>query len=134
MNRLDIDKTVWKAITDNEQLKQWYFKLPAFKAEVGFEFRFTGGPSPEKQYLHICEVTEVVIGEKLTYSWRYDGYEGVSYVTFALTAQGDQTVLRFTHEGLESFPVHHTDFARGNFVEGWMYFIDKALKQFLEAK
>ena len=43
---------VWKAITKKEEMKQWYFDLAEFKAEVGFEFRFYGGP-PEKQYLHL---------------------------------------------------------------------------------
>ncbi len=73
---------VWKAITDKEEMKKWYFDLPAFKAEVGCNFQFSGGPSPEKQYLHLCEVTEVIPEKKLTYSWRYDGYAGNSFVTF----------------------------------------------------
>ena len=34
---------VWKAITDNDLMKQWYFKIAAFKPEVGFEFSFDGG-------------------------------------------------------------------------------------------
>jgi uncharacterized protein YndB with AHSA1/START domain len=36
---------VWKAITDKDDMKQWYFDLPAFKPEAGFEFRFTAGPT-----------------------------------------------------------------------------------------
>jgi len=34
---------VWKAITDKDAMKQWYFDLPEFKAEVGFEFQFLAG-------------------------------------------------------------------------------------------
>lgn len=34
---------VWQAITDNDKMKQWYFQLPNFKAEVGFKFQFLGG-------------------------------------------------------------------------------------------
>ena len=52
---------VWKAITDKDQMKQWYFDLADFKAEVGFEFTFEGG-SEERTYLHLCKVTEVVPG------------------------------------------------------------------------
>lgn len=33
---------VWQAITDNEKMQQWYFKLEDFKPEVGFTFRFSG--------------------------------------------------------------------------------------------
>ncbi len=54
-----------------------------FKAELGYKFQFPGGTA-EQQYLHLCEVTEVVVGKKLTYSWRYDGYAGNSFVTCEL--------------------------------------------------
>ena len=33
---------VWKAITDKDDMKQWYFDLAEFKPEVGFEFQFKG--------------------------------------------------------------------------------------------
>ena len=52
--------TVWKALTDKNEMKNWYFDLAEFKAELGSKFQFTGGPSPDKQYLHLCEVTEVI--------------------------------------------------------------------------
>jgi len=45
---------VWKAITSKEEMKQWYFDIPDFKPEVGFEFQFTGG-CEEKVTLTIAE-------------------------------------------------------------------------------
>ena len=33
---------VWQAITDKEQMKEWYFDLADFKAEPGFQFQFEG--------------------------------------------------------------------------------------------
>ncbi len=122
---------VWKAITDRDQMAMWYFDLKEFRPEIGFEFRFAGGPSPEKQYMHVCKITEVEVGKKLTYSWRYDGFEGESFVTFLLTEQGDKTLLTLTHRGLDSFPASVSDFARSNFVEGWNHFINTSLPQFL---
>jgi uncharacterized protein YndB with AHSA1/START domain len=129
--RAPVEK-VWNALIDNEQMKKWYFNLPEFRPEVGFEFRFTGGPSPEKQYEHVCVITEVEPGRKLQYSWRYEGYDGISHVTFLLTPQGDETLLRLTHEGLESFPADVTDFSRSNFEQGWNEIIGTSLKQFLD--
>lgn len=122
---------VWKAITDKYEMKQWYFDLAEFKPEVGFEFRFEGGKD-DKQYLHICKITEVIIEKKLAYSWRYDGYEGNSVVTFELFAEGDQTRLKLTHEGLETFPQHNPAFAKENFVEGWTSILGSSLKGFVE--
>src|SRR5882757_4289228 len=94
---------VWQAITDKDKMKQWYFDLKEFKPEVGFEFRFFGG-SKEQQYEHVCKITEVVPGKKLTHSWQYAGYPGESFVTFELSPEGDKTKLKLTHTDLETFP------------------------------
>ncbi|HTF05514.1 MAG TPA: SRPBCC domain-containing protein [Bacteroidia bacterium] len=123
---------VWKAISDRDEMKKWYFDLAEFKAEVGFEFSFTGGAPDGVQYLHLCKVTEVIPGKKLTYSWRYDGYEGNSFVTFELFEDGDQTRLKLTHAGLETFPASNPDLAAKNFAEGWTDIIGRSLKEFLE--
>ena len=32
-------KRVWKALTDSNELKSWYFDLQGFKAEVGCQFQ-----------------------------------------------------------------------------------------------
>lgn len=121
---------VWQAISDKEKMKQWYFDLAEFKAEPGFEFSFEGGPD-DRKYMHLCKVTEVVPGKKLTYSWRYEGYEGNSFVTFELFDEGKQTRIKLTHAGLETFP-KHPDFARSNFEAGWTDLIGHLLKDFVE--
>ena len=122
---------VWQAITDKEQMKEWYFDLKEFKAEPGFEFQFEGG-TKEKSYLHLCKITDVVMEKKLRHSWKYDGYEGISFVTFELFPQGNNTRLRLTHEGLESFPASNKDFAKENFVTGWTDIIGNKLREYLE--
>jgi uncharacterized protein YndB with AHSA1/START domain len=123
---------VWEAITVSGQMKQWYFDLPGFKPEVGYEFEFSGGPDDGPQYLHLCKVTDVVVGKKITYSWRYDGYPGNSFVTWELFEEGNKTRLKLTHEGIETLGPGNPDFAKENFAQGWTDFIDKALKDFLE--
>jgi uncharacterized protein YndB with AHSA1/START domain len=122
---------VWKALTDRDEMSDWYFKLKEFRPEVGFEFRFQGGPE-DRIYTHVCKITEVISEKKLTYSWRYEGYEGISYVSFELFAEGDKTRLKLTHEGLESFPANNKDFAKENFAAGWNHIIGTSLKGFVE--
>lgn len=124
---------IWKAITNKDEMKKWYFELEDFRAEKGFEFEFVGGPSPEKQYMHLCNVTEVIPEKKLTYSWCYEGYPGMSHVTFDLEGKDKKTLVRLTHEGLASFPKNNPDFARENFVKGWDQIIHTSLKEFLKA-
>lgn len=124
---------VWSAITNPDEMKNWYFNLPGFKAEVGYEFEFMGGPPGGIQYRHLCKVTEVIPGKKLSYSWRYDGCEGNSLVTFELFPEGDSTRLRLTHAGLETFPKSNPDLAAKNFAEGWTGIIGKSLRDYLSA-
>lgn len=126
-----IDK-VWRAITDKDEMKSWYFQLEDFKPKLGFKFDFTGGPDNGPQYLHLCEVTEVIEGKKLTHSWRYDNYPGNSFVTWELFDKGEQTLLRLTHTGLETFEGIGPDFAKTSFTSGWTYFMHTALKNYLE--
>ncbi len=122
---------LWKAITDKDDMKEWYFDFAEFKPEPGFVFRFSGTGNDGKEYLHICEVTEVVPGKKLTYSWKYDGYPGISQVSFELFEEGKQTKLKLTHTGLETFPNNNPDFARESFAAGWTHIIGKSLPGFL---
>lgn len=124
--------TVWEALTDKDKMKHWYFELEDFKPEVGFEFQFYGG-TEEKRYLHLCKVKEVITGKKISYSWRYDGFEGDSLVSFELFDENNKTRLKLTHEGLETFPAEKDpNLARENFVGGWTYFVEKGLKDYLE--
>ena len=121
---------VWKAITDKNDMKQWHFELSDFKPEIGFEFQFTGG-SETKRYFHLCKITEVVVGKRLTYSWKYDGYPGESFVTFELFDEGDKTRLKLTHKGIETFG-GEGDFAKTSFAAGWTYITGTSLKEFVE--
>lgn len=123
---------VWKAVTDKDEMKHWYFDLEEFKPEKGFEFRFTGGPSKERQYLHICRITEVIPERKISYSWKYDGYEGMSIVTFELNPEGERTRLKLSHTDLETFPENNPDFAKENFLAGWKEIIGTNLKEYLK--
>ncbi len=125
---------VWDAITINEQMKKWYFQLADFKPVVGFEFQFTGKADENTEYLHLCKITEVVIGKKLTYSWRYNGLPGISFVSFELFAEGKKTRLKLTHTGIESFASGGPNFEKQSFEKGWTYILDKSLKGFLEGE
>lgn len=113
-------------------MKQWYFDIPRFRAEVGFSFQFSAG-SAEKQYLHLCQVTTVSPGRQLAYSWRYQDYEGFSVVSFELFPEDDHTHLRLTHSGLETFG-GLPDFTCESFAQGWQYIIGTSLAGFLESE
>ncbi|NDP27517.1 MAG: SRPBCC domain-containing protein [Flavobacterium sp.] len=125
-------KVVWRAITEKDLMKLWYFDLQDFKTVIGFKFEFMGGPEDGIQYKHLCQITEVLPEKKLTYSWKYEGFEGVSYVTFELFDEDENTKVILTHIGFDTFPSSNPDFAIANFEEGWNHIINTSLKAFLE--
>ena len=124
---------IWRALTDPDEMKGWYFDIPDFKAVVGFQFQFSAGEGQEKSYVHLCEVLEVIPETKLSYSWRYEGYGGNSILTFELKPLSEnRTIVRLTHAGLLSFPIENPDLAPGNFVVGWNYFMGTGLPDYVE--
>ena len=122
---------VWKALTDADEMRKWYFDLKEFNPVVGFEFHFFGGP-PEKSYKHVCRITEVISEKKLTYSWCYEGEPGESFVTFELFNKGNRTGLKLTHTGLETFTSGNPHLDRKNFEQGWREIIDTNLTEYFE--
>jgi uncharacterized protein YndB with AHSA1/START domain len=125
-------EVVWKAITNPDDMKRWYFALVNFKPEVGCEFSFVVAHEGVT-YDHRCKVTEVIPLRKIAYTWRYEGQPGDSLVTWELFPEGGGTRLRLTHEGLETFPALPA-YARKNFEEGWTDFLGRMLPDFLAGK
>ena len=123
---------VWKALTDVDQMCEWYFDLKEFKPQVGFEFEFVV-EHEGNSYHHLCRVTEVAPQKKIAYSWRYKGEPGDSLVTSELSPEGEKTRLKLTHAGIETFPKTPA-YARKNFEAGWTAIIGTELKQFVEKK
>src|SRR5438270_12628408 len=123
---------VWKALTDVDQIRHWYFDLKEFKAEVGFEFEFVVEHEGNR-YHHLCKITEIVPQKKIAYTWRYKGEPGDSLVTFELFGEGNKTRVKVTHTGIETFP-KTAAYARKNFEAGWTTIIGTELKKFVESK
>ena len=124
---------VWEAITNKEQMKEWYFDIADFKPEVGNEFTFIG-KNEDKSYLHLCKVTEVVAHKKIAYTWRYEDAPGNSLVTFELFEEEDgKTRVKLTHSGIETFG-DNPAYAKENFVAGWTHIIGKSLPAYVEKK
>ena len=121
---------VWKALTNVDQMREWYFDLKEFKPQIGFEFEFVVEHEGNR-YHHLCRVTELIPQKKIAYTWRYKGELGNSLVTFELLAEGDKTRLKLTHSGIETFPKTPA-YARKNFEAGWTAIVGTELKKFVE--
>ena len=127
-------KHVWEAITVVDEMKKWFFNnIPAFEPVIGFETRFDISVK-DRVFPHLWKLTEVIPMKKITYNWRYEGYSGISIVTFELIEDGDQTKLKLTSTVTENFPANIPEFSRESGINGWNYFIKDSLKKYLELK
>ena len=118
--------TVWQAITEPEQMRQWFFdNIPDFEPRVGFSTWFDVD-SGQRIFPHVWIILEAVPGERIVYDWRYDGYDGVSRLTMALAPEGpDRTRFRIVHETLEPFDNTIPEFQSDSCRTGWNYFMDR---------
>ena len=125
--------TVWQAITDRDQMVQWFFdNIPEFRPEAGFKTQFLVDAG-ERKFEHLWEIKEAVPDQKIVYDWRYEEYPGAGIVTFELFDDGDGSRLRVTTEGMESFPDDVPEFNREACEGGWKYFIQGNLNDYLQA-
>jgi uncharacterized protein YndB with AHSA1/START domain len=125
-------ETVWRAITEIDQMRQWYFdNIPDFKPEAGFQTQFTVS-NEGRDFLHMWTVTDVVPLKKLVYDWKYEQYPGEGSVVWELFDQGQATRLRLSMHVREDFPDDVPEFKRESCVGGWEYFIQGRLKEYLE--
>jgi len=125
-------ETVWKALTEIEQMQQWYFdQLVDFKAEVSFKTQFSL-QHEGRTFTHIWKVIEVIPSEKISYSWSYKEYPGNSIVTFTLKETAIGTHLHLKTIVLEDFPQNIQAFKRESGVAGWEYLIGESLRKYLE--
>ncbi|TDQ30646.1 SRPBCC family protein [Zeaxanthinibacter enoshimensis] len=123
---------VWSALTNHEEMVQWYFEqIVDFKPVIGFstDFDVTSGG---RIFRHQWEVTEVVPGERITYTWNYPDYPGEGLVTFELEEDGDGTLVRVLNWGIETFPQEIPEFSSASCKAGWEYFIQGRLKEYIE--
>ena len=125
-------EALWRAITDRDQMVQWYFaEISAFAAEVGFKAEFSVDVEA-RRIIHQWEVTDVVPRRKLSHTWRFESIPGDGMVTWEVFERGPGSTLRLTNTGLETFPADDPLFTREACEGGWHYFIGERLKAFLD--
>lgn len=123
---------VWAAITQLEEMKQWFFKnIESFEPEVGFKTSFIVKVD-DRKFTHLWHLTEVIPNQKITYNWKYEEYPGDSIVSFRLFDEGSYVRLRLSHKVIEGFPEDIPEFNRESGIEGWNYFICESLKKYLD--
>lgn len=123
---------VWKALTDKNEMKSWYFDIQDFVLETGKEFNFYE-PGGENKYHHHAQILEIIPHQKLKHTWSYPDFSALkTIVTWELLPEDGQTLVKLTHEDIENFKDLGEGFSRENFTKGWNTILGQSLKEYLE--
>jgi len=123
--------TLWKAITELDHLKMWYFEqIESFKAEEGFEVEFPLHHE-NRIFTHQWKIVEVIPLQKIKYNWKYKEYAGDSYVTFEIMEADDRVKIILSTEVISDFPDDIPEFKRESGQAGWEYLINNRLREYL---
>lgn len=126
----DIDK-VWRAITDVKEMKLWFFEnLESFTPEVGFETEFLVEVG-ERKFTHCWKIIEVELNKKISYTWKYQEYDGDAIITFELLEGSNSITLQLSMIITEDFPSNIPEFKKESCIDGWNYFLGDRLKTYL---
>lgn len=123
---------VWKALTNKNEMKNWYFDIPDFELEVGKQFNFYE-PGDEKKYHHQGEILEIISHQKLKHSWSYPEFSNEkTIVNWEIQPADGETIVTLIHENIDNFKEFGENFSRESFTEGWNGIIGQGLRQYLE--
>ncbi|OKS89415.1 SRPBCC family protein [Mucilaginibacter polytrichastri] len=118
---------LWKLIADSKILSEWLMPNDLLPV-VGHKFTFKTKPGPGFDGIVYCVVLEVVVNEKLVYSWTGGPIKN-SMVSWTLTALNGETHLLFEHTGFEGLAPVAISFLLGR---GWKKNIYKLFDQRLK--
>lgn len=123
---------IWKALTDKDEMKSWYFDIQDFEPVVGKIFNFYE-PGGENKYHHQGEILEIITNQKLKHTWSYPDFsDQKTIVIWELQPEVDGTLVKLTHEDIENFKDLGEGFSRENFIGGWNSIVGQSLKEYLE--
>ena len=107
-------RKVWKALTNQKELKEWMLMPTTFEPVVGKEFTFKAeGMEGWDGFFH-CRVKEVEVNKKLVYTWNSGMINADTLVTILVSEKGEKTEVTLIHTGWEKLPVE----ARTKMIEG----------------
>jgi len=122
---------VWNALSQEDELRKWYFPVQDYLFETGKEFFFY--ESEESQhYLHRCRFLTIIPGQMIEYAWSHpEQSKGSSVVKWVLGKEGEKTRVTLSHSGVENFSDAGEAFSRANYEMGWNAIVKNMLRNHL---
>ncbi len=127
-------EVVFKAITDQNQLTNWFPDQAILETKVGGKMKFSFYKNSkrgnqecgrDRDYFHEGTINEFTLNKKISYTWE-DSYEPDfprTVVTWELEKiDNDKTNLKLLHTGFKA------DEKAKQYDEGWSHFLNELIK------
>lgn len=99
-------EAIWRVLTTGELIGRWFMSPTGFEPVPGTKFTFKTKPAGEWDGTIECQVLDVVVNERLAYSWVGGHDTNLDYgsrletvVTWTLSKVPQGTKLRLVHSG-----------------------------------
>jgi uncharacterized protein YndB with AHSA1/START domain len=118
---------VFKALTDQEDLRIWFAKEAEVEPVEGGKY-LSGWKSADGKPVGPTRIAELVENRRLVYGWEYPGEDkSGNQVTWELTRIGEKTRVNLKHSGFD--PERNNK----DYAQGWHAYI-LTLKDFCESR
>lgn len=123
---------VWHALTDKDELENWWGEGVTIEPKVGGVFREKWEDDEGKKQLASGKVTAVKKQKEISFTWSEKDWpkDAVTQCTFTIEADGPKTILHLLHAGWETLPEAKRAKIMKDFKVGWGYHFDE-LKEYL---
>lgn len=125
-----VDK-VWNALSQEAELKKWYFPVQDYAFEEGKEFSFYESDDSHL-FLHRCKFISIIPQRLIEYTWEHPSHsKGISILKWETEPQDEKTLVRLTHSGIENFADGGAAFSKTNYEMGWNAIVKTTLRNYL---
>ncbi|MBP1618013.1 MAG: ATPase [Bacteroidetes bacterium] len=122
---------VWKAISDENALKKWFFPVENYSFQEGKEFSFWTGEDPYLTF-HKCRFLFIEPLNTIEYSWELpNDSKGISIVRWEISEEDGKTLLTFTHDGIAHLSDARFRIDYEYFSKKWNHLILNSLCEYL---
>lgn len=122
---------VWSALSQESELKKWYFPVQNYVFEEGKTFTFYESDDSHL-FLHRCKFLTIIPGRLIEYTWEHPEHsKGSSVIKWEIEQKDNQILVTLTHSGVENFADAGPDFSRQNYEMGWNAIVRTTLRNYL---
>lgn len=124
---------IWRALTDTDDLENWWGDDVALEPKVGGKFREAWEDDNGDEQLASGKVLSLVPNKSITFTWREKNWDAKQSTecTYVIEDKGKTRTMTVTHKGWDSFPEKQGAKLLKDFQVGWKYHMQE-LKAYLD--